>query len=85
VVTSHTGMDPRKYNLLYELKHIGYAAQKEYAEQQLSKIPFHVYLVSGNHDRWYESMGANIVGDVCDTVPNAEYIGRDEGDIEVGE
>jgi predicted phosphodiesterase len=24
------------------------------------------------------------VGDICDTVPNAEYIGRDEGDIEVG-
>ena len=78
------GMDPKKYNLLYELKHIGYAAQKEYAEQQLSKIPFPTYLVSGNHDRWYEVVGANIVKDVCDTVPQAEYIGRDEGDIMVG-
>jgi predicted phosphodiesterase len=78
------GMDPRKYNLLYELKDIGYAAQKEYAEQQLSKIPFHVYLICGNHDRWYESIGAHIVEDVCDNVPNAEYIGRDEGDIEIG-
>ena len=78
------GMDPRKYNLLYELKEIGYAAQKEYAEKQLSKIPFHVYLISGNHDRWYESVGANIVGDICEVVPNAEYIGRDEGDIEIG-
>ena len=77
------GMDPRKYNLLYELKEIGYAAQKEYAEQQLSKIPFHTYLISGNHDRWYESVGANIVRDVCELVPNAEYIGRDEGDIEI--
>jgi hypothetical protein len=77
-------MDARKYNLLYELKDIGYAAQKAYAEKQLSKIPFHTYLISGNHDRWYEAMGAHIVEDVCDAVPNAEYIGRDEGDIEVG-
>jgi predicted phosphodiesterase len=79
------GMDARKYNLLYELKHIGYAAQKDYAVQQLSKIPFHTYLVSGNHDRWYESVGANIVKDVCDMVPKMEYIGRDEGDIGIGE
>jgi predicted phosphodiesterase len=78
------GMDARKYNLLYELKHIGYAAQKDYAEKELLKIPFHTYLVSGNHDRWYEAMGAHIVQDVCRNVPNAEYIGRDEGDIEIG-
>lgn len=78
------GMDARKYNLLYELKHIGYAAQKAYAEEQLSQIPFHTYLVSGNHDRWYEAMGAHIVEDVCNNVPNAEYIGRDEGVIEIG-
>jgi len=78
------GMDAKKYNLLYELKDIGYAAQKEYAEQQLLKIPFHTYLVSGNHDRWYESIGAHIVEDICHDVPNAEYIGRDEGDIEIG-
>lgn len=78
------GMDAKKYNLLYELKDIGYAAQKEFAEEQLKKIPFHTYLVSGNHDRWYEAMGAHIVEDICSSVPNAEYIGRDEGDIEVG-
>lgn len=78
------GMDARKYNLLYELKDIGYAAQKEYAEKELLKIPFHTYLVSGNHDRWYEAMGAHIVQDICRNVPNAEYIGRDEGDIEIG-
>jgi predicted phosphodiesterase len=77
------GMDPRKYNLIYELRDIGYAAQKAYAEEQLSKIPFHTYLISGNHDRWYEAMGANIVEDVCESVPNMEYIGRDEGDIEI--
>lgn len=75
------GMDSRKYNLLYELKHIGYAAQKEYAEEQLAKIPFPTYVIDGNHDRWYESIGAHIVKDICDSVPNAEYIGRDEGDI----
>jgi predicted phosphodiesterase len=78
------GMDVRKYNLIYELRDIGYEAQKAYAETQLSKIPFHTYLISGNHDRWYEIVGANIVQDVCEAVPNMEYIGRDEGDIEIG-
>jgi predicted phosphodiesterase len=75
------GMDSRKYNLLYELKEIGYAAQKHYAEQQLAKIPFYTYVIDGNHDRWYESIGAHIVEDICNALPNAEYIGRDEGDI----
>jgi predicted phosphodiesterase len=78
------GMHPSKYNLLYELTHIGYAQQKDYAVSQLSKIPLTVYVVDGNHDRWFEAMGAHIVEDICKEVPNAKYIGRDEGDIQLG-
>jgi predicted phosphodiesterase len=77
------GMDPTKYNLLYELTEIGYAAQKDYAINQLRKIPFPVYTIDGNHDRWFERMGARIVEDVCKEVPGAKFLGRDEGDIEI--
>ena len=77
------GMDPSKYNLLYELTHIGYAAQKDYAIQQLKRIPFPIYTIDGNHDRWYESLGAHIVEDICKEIPGAKYLGRDEGDIEI--
>ena len=77
------GMDERKYNLLYELTHIGYAAQKEYSVSQLKQIPFPLYMIDGNHDRWYESLGAHIVEDICKEVPGSTYLGRDEGDIKI--
>lgn len=77
------GMDPSKYNLLYELTEIGYAAQKDYAISQLRRIPFPLYMVDGNHDRWYEALGAHIVEDICKEVPGSKYLGRDEGDIEI--
>lgn len=78
------GMDARKYNLLYELTHIGYAAQKDYSVQQCKRIPFPLYMIDGNHDRWYEAVGGHIVEDVCKEVPGAIYLGRDEGKIKIG-
>lgn len=78
------GMDARKYNLLYELTHIGFAAQKEYAVEQLKRIPFPLYVIDGNHDRWYEVVGSHIVEDICKEVPGATYLGRDEGKIRLG-
>ena len=75
------GMDPRKYNILFESTHIGFAAQKEYAVAQLRRIPFPLYVIDGNHDRWYEAMGGHIVEDICREVPGATYLGRDEGRI----
>jgi predicted phosphodiesterase len=78
------GMDPRKYNVLFESTHIGFASQKEYAAQQLRRIPFPMYIIDGNHDRWYEAMGGHIVEDICKEVPGATYLGRDEGTIKIG-
>jgi predicted phosphodiesterase len=78
------GMDPRKYNVLFESTHIGYAAQKDYAVSQLKRIPLPVYMIDGNHDRWYEAMGAHIVEDICKEVPGSTYLGRDEGDLSIG-
>jgi len=68
---------------VYELSHIGYAAQKEHAIdvlKQWTNTP--MYLISGNHDCWFKkSNGADIVSDVCDMIPNATYLGEHEGNI----
>lgn len=69
---------------VYELTHIGFAAQLKYATEQLSKWKGKLYLIDGNHDRWfYKSNGANIVEDIAKQLPDAEYLGHDEGDFNV--
>ena len=67
---------------VYELSHIGYEAQKEHAIDILKQWNKKIYMVSGNHDRWYiKSNGANIVKDIADSLPDGEFIGHDEGNI----
>lgn len=69
---------------IYELTHIGYAAQLRYAVDQLGKWKGKLYCIDGNHDRWYlKSNGAIIVEDICRQLPDAEFLGHDEGDINV--
>jgi predicted phosphodiesterase len=70
---------------VYELTHVGYDEQKTYAIEQLSKWTGKMYLIDGNHDRWYlKANGALIVKDIARELPNAEFIGHDEGDIRIG-
>jgi len=68
---------------IYELDQLGYDAQKEYAIECFSnweQTP--MYMIDGNHDRWFiKSSGAMIVKDICDALPNADFLGHDEGDI----
>jgi len=68
---------------IYELSHLGYAAQKEHAIEVLSQwSDTPIYMVSGNHDLWFKkSNGADVVNDICEVIPNAEYLGEHEGDI----
>jgi predicted phosphodiesterase len=69
---------------IYELTHLGYAQQKEYAVEQLSKWGGEWYMIDGNHDRWFtKSNGAMIVKDICDSVEGAHFLGHDEGDLDV--
>ena len=75
------GMKMGRMRQLFELTHVGYKAQKNYAIEQLKKWEKPWYLVSGNHDEWYLDMGAAIVEDIAQAVPNATYIGENEGDI----
>jgi len=67
---------------VYELSHIGYEKQREHAIEVLSKWKGKMYLISGNHDRWYiKSNGANIVKDIAEKLPDGEFLGHDEGNI----
>jgi len=67
---------------IYDLTHIGYDRQKDYCVEQWSKWGGKVYMIDGNHDRWFiKSNGAVIVKDVCERLPNAEFLGHDEADI----
>lgn len=69
---------------VYELTHTGYAAQLKYSVSQLNKWDGKLYCIDGNHDRWYlKSNGAIIVEDICRQLPDAEFLGHDEGDINV--
>lgn len=73
---------------IYELTHLGYSAQKEYAQELLSQSPRKMYLIDGNHDRWYiKNSGAYIVKEICDELNHKfeedrfTFLGHDEGDI----
>jgi len=66
---------------IYELTHLGYENQKAHAIEVMSQCPAPLYLIDGNHDRWYiKSAGAVIVKDVADAI-GATFLGHDEGDI----
>jgi predicted phosphodiesterase len=69
---------------IYELSHIGYNAQKQYAVEMLNKIPFPVYIISGNHDiTHHRNTGALIVKDIADSLEHVTYLGHDEGNLNI--
>ena len=70
---------------IYELSHLGYDQQKTEAVKQIEKCPVPIYMIDGNHDRWFmKSNGALIVGDIAKAVEHATFLGHDEGDIPIG-
>ena len=40
-----------------------------------------LYILSGNHDSWYKDVGADIVEDICNALPNATYLGNNQADL----
>lgn len=69
---------------IYELSDIGYEAQKSKAAALLKKYDVPVFIISGNHDFYYqEYAGANIIKTIADELPNVTYIGHDSADIDV--
>lgn len=69
---------------VYELTHIGLAAQRDYAIELLSKITKPLYMISGNHDHWMEKVaGINVVIDIAAHIENAVFVGRHTGNVMV--
>lgn len=68
---------------IYELTHLGYEKQKEYAVSLFSEwTDTDIFAISGNHDRWYvKSAGANALADISKEVKNFHFLGHDEGEI----
>ena len=71
---------------IYELSHLGYYQQKKVAIEYMSKCPVPLYIIDGNHDRWFiKSNGARIVPDICDNIEHATFLGHDEGNLALGD
>lgn len=71
---------------VYELKAIGYTAQRNMAVEFLKRAEMPVKAIAGNHDLWFSAkadMGADVVEDICSRVDGAEYLGPHEADIPV--
>lgn len=65
---------------IYECTHLGYKKQRDYAISELSLFDGEIYMIDGNHDRWFKkSNGAIIVEDICAANPNWHFLGQDEG------
>lgn len=69
---------------IYDLSHIGAHEQREYAIKLLSEFDKPLYLIDGNHDRWFiKSSGTFIVADIAKGVKNCHFLGHDVGDIKI--
>lgn len=79
------GLTPRRFSTqVYELTHLGYKSQKSHAIDVFSKCNIPLYVISGNHDGYFqEYAGANIVEDICNNLPLATYLGHDCADITI--
>lgn len=65
---------------VFELEDIGYEAQKKHAIEIYSDCPAPLKVCDGNHDRSFsKTNGAMIVKDICEALPNAEFLGQDVG------
>jgi len=70
---------------VYELSHIGYDAQKSNAVEQLQKTDIPIYIIDGNHDRWFrKSAGAVIVKDCAELCDHVTFLGHDVATLHVG-
>lgn len=80
----HEGLSHRPGHM-YECSHIGYSAQLEHSREVFSQwTDTPIYMVDGNHDRWYiKSNGAIIVEELCRGQENLKFLGHDEGNINI--
>lgn len=75
------GLAFHRLDTVLDMTVLGYANQKRYARELLSKTDIPTYIISGNHDRFYKT--TRIVEDICETLPHCHYVGEDRGIVEV--
>jgi len=72
---------------VYELTHVGFNQQFEYAKGLYSQLDnFPHYGIDGNHDQWYFKKNDNgvVVGEELQkSLKNYHHLGQDEGDLVV--
>lgn len=71
---------------VYELTHIGFNQQFNYAVDLFSQINVPIYGIDGNHDDWFSSKSDQgiIVGNELDkAIGNYNHLGEMEGDLKV--
>lgn len=71
---------------VYELSHIGYAAQRKEAVRLYSQWGKPSYVIEGNHPAWIntkQDAGMNIIEDISERVPDMHYLGSHEGYIDI--
>lgn len=69
---------------IYELSHIGYSAQMEYARELLSMTDLPIDVVAGNHDLWsIKNGGLDAVKEICRDLDHVNYIGHDIGTLNI--
>lgn len=70
---------------VYSLDKIGFSAQMDYAEEMLSMSGIPIKIIDGNHDRWgIKSNGILAVPDIAKRLPHVEFIGHDNGTVNIG-
>jgi predicted phosphodiesterase len=71
---------------VYELDAIGFEAQFAKAKKLFGDCPLTIRGITGNHDGWYSGkadQGTDVGLRLAEALPNFEYLGADEADIEV--
>lgn len=71
---------------IYELTHIGFTQQAQYATDLLSQLKQPIVAITGNHDYWYakKNNGGLIVGEDLDKrIKNYTHVGENEGDVSI--
>lgn len=71
---------------VYELRPdgIGYDAQKRLSLDALSKTDIPIFIIDGNHDRWFrKTNGALIVKDVAEQLEHVTFLGHDSATVTI--
>lgn len=67
---------------VYECTHYGADAQQEYAIKLLKMTDIPMYIIDGNHDRWFiKAAGVKIVKNICESVNHCTFLGHDTGRV----